>query len=335
MFLILGYLLIVILPYLIWKYLPINQLSLRNKCILITGAGSGIGRKMAIFAATRRHANLILLDLRIDSIKRVKKEIEDMILDQKLPRVTIEVHQCDVSNEDAVDEVIDSLHQEVDILINNAGIVIGKDVIDTEPREFRKVLEVNVLGPFLMIRKILPMMRERGQGHVTNIASVMGHCGSARLAEYCASKFALVGFHDSLRMELQRDGFSQNQIGTTLICPSAIDTGMFEGLKVSWLMNIVAPVLRENDVAERVLRGIERREYVVYMPALTALCFPVMRLCPTPLKDIFTRLLGGTTGMDDDFKGRGVKHALGEDVAEKSKGRNKGGAATKESKKKV
>lgn len=231
----------------------------------------------------------------------------------------IDCFECDVSNEEKVASVISNIQSPIDVLINNAGIVFAKDIEEITPKEFKKALEVNAYGPFLMTKAVLPKMKEKSSGHIVNISSVMGHVGCAKLSEYCASKHALVGFHESLKLELVRDGYSQKNIGTLLVCPSAINTGMFDGLYQTWLMKIFSPILDENYVAEQILNAIERGDHVIYLPSFASIFFPIARLLPTPLKDFFTGHFGGYNGITKSFKGRGSSFSLGEDIVQKGK----------------
>lgn len=301
MFVVIPYIFFIVIPFLLWKYLPFAHKSLKRKAVLITGAASGIGRQMAIHAAAKG-ANLILLDLNMDGLKSVKEKIQESLPEGS--DIIVEVHNVDVTKENQIDKAFERFQQDVDVLINNAGIVCAKNIEEYSADEFRKVLDVNTVAPFLMVRKVLPQMKKRGTGHIVNISSIMGHVGCAKLSEYCASKHALVGFHESLRYELQRDGFSQNQIATTLVCPSAINTGMFDGLHINWLMNLLAPLLREDQVAKRVLKAVERKEHMLYLPALTSVLFPLARLLPTPLKDVFVASIGAYHGVNEQFRGR-------------------------------
>jgi all-trans-retinol dehydrogenase (NAD+) len=117
-------------------------------------------------------------------------------------------------------------HKKIDILINNAGIVMAKFFRDLSMEEFEKVIRVNLLGGVNLIKHILPEMEKHKSGHIVNIASLVSLTPGIKTAEYIASKHALWGFHHSLRNELI---FEKSPILTTLVCPYAVNTGMVSG----------------------------------------------------------------------------------------------------------
>ena len=121
-------------------------------------------------------------------------------------------------------------------MINNAGIVSGKKILENSDFMIKKTLEVNTLAHLYTIREFLPGMIKMNRGHVVSIASMAGTVGSPGLADYCASKFGAFGIDESLRTELKKIG---SNIKTTCICPFYINTGMFEGAKGIRLFNIL------------------------------------------------------------------------------------------------
>lgn len=116
----------------------------------------------------------------------------------------------------------------MDILINNAGIVSGKNMLQLSEGQIRRCLEVNTVALHWTVQRLLPSMLRKNKGHVVTIASLAGLVGTPGLMDYNASKFGAVGFNEALRAELTK---VKSQVRTTLICPSFIDTGMFTGVK--------------------------------------------------------------------------------------------------------
>jgi all-trans-retinol dehydrogenase (NAD+) len=140
-------------------------------------------------------------------------------------------------------------------------------------------------------------MIERGRGHVVTIASASGLIGVAKLTDYASSKWAAVGFDESLRAELRK---SARGVKTTVVCPYYIDTGMFRGVKSRFPR--LLPILSESAVAERVVSAIRQDKRRVVMPGLVSL-IPAMRLLPVAAFDWVATFLGVNASMDE-FKGR-------------------------------
>ena len=269
--------------------------ELAGKNVLITGAASGIGRLMAIKIAARR-ARLILWDVDEDGLNGLRAELAAQGVD-------VRTYTCDLAQRGAIQDTAARVLQEcglVDVLINNAGIVNGMSLLDSSDVEIERTFRVNTLALFSTTRAFLPGMLERRAGHVVNIASAAGLAGVPRLADYSASKFAVVGFDESLRLELRRQ---RSKVLTTIVCPFYIDTGMFRGAKTrfSWLLPILAP----DYVAERIVRAIEANRRRLLMPRFVVAALFVRTLPPNasdPVLDFF-----GITHSMDEFTGRGPR----------------------------
>jgi len=263
----------------------------KEKNVLITGAASGIGRLMAEKIAAQQ-AHVILWDLNADDLRAVSEE-----LGRRGQRCSTYV--CDVSDREAVYATAARVLEDcgpLDVLINNAGIVSGRPLLEIPDEAIERTFRVNVLALFWTTRAFLPAMLERRSGHIVTIASAAGLVGTARLTDYCASKHAAVGFDDALRLELRHLG--QN-IRTTVVCPFYIATGMFEGVKsrASWLL----PILDPDSVTEKIVRAIRKERRRVLLPPTIASIYAA-RLLPTWLFDALMRALGVTRSMDE-FKG--------------------------------
>lgn len=141
------------------------------------------------------------------------------------------VFNCDVSKKESITEAGKTSRDafgDVTILINNAGIVSGKKILENSDFMMQKTLEVNTLSHLYTIREFMPDMIKNNRGHIVSIASVAGTIGSPGLADYCASKFGAFGIDESLRLECKKLNYN---IKTTCICPFFINTGMFDGAK--------------------------------------------------------------------------------------------------------
>ena len=185
----------------------------------------------------------------------------------------------------------------MDILINNAGIVSGADLLAVPDAKIEATFAINVLALFWTCNAFLPSMIERNRGHVVTIASASGLVGVAHLAAYSASKWAAIGFDESLRAELR---VSAPGVVTTVVCPYYIDTGMFRGVRSRF--PFLLPILKEGEVVRRVVRAIETDRRRLIMPWLCHFV-PLIRVLPVGLFDGITDFLGVNTSMKG-FVGR-------------------------------
>lgn len=263
-----------------------------NTRILITGAASGIGRGLAQ-AFSAAGAQLVLWDINQTGL--------DAVADACAARPgAVATYTCDLTDRAAIyataRQVLDD-HGAVDILINNAGVVSGKPLLEILDEHIERTFAVNTLALFWTTRAFLPAMIEQGGGHVVTIASSGGLVGTSRMTDYCASKFAAVGFDEALRMECKRLGLP---IRTTVVCPFYIDTGMFEGVKTrfSWIL----PILKPEYAVRRIVGAIRKRRKRLLMPRFVYTVFPT-RLLPIPAFDAVLDFFGINQTMDD-FVGR-------------------------------
>jgi all-trans-retinol dehydrogenase (NAD+) len=268
--------------------------ELAGQRVVITGGASGLGRRMAMEFA-KQGAELILWDLDAVRLTRVVDEIA------QIGGRKAWGYECDVSDRRAVAAVAALVEQEVgpvDVVVNNAGIVSGRPFLELSDEAIERTFGVNTMALFWVTRAFLPGMLERNRGHVLTVASASGWVGVAKLADYAASKWAAVGFDESLRMELRKRG---SAVHTTCLCPFYVNTGMFDG--VATRFPALLPILDEEKVAQRAVKAVLRNEARVMLPPLVALV-PVARLLPTPLFDLAMNFLG-VNGTMDDFRGRG------------------------------
>lgn len=258
---------------------------LNGKTILITGAATGIGREMALLFAKEK-ADLILMDIN-------KSKLNKTVKDASASGSQVISHICDISDDKEVARIAKLVRKNhtVDILINNAGIVIGKSIEDISYKEIKKTIDVNLLGLIWMTKQFLPQMIERGSGHIVNISSAAGLLAVPRMGDYCATKFGVVGFSDSLRMEMKKYGHKNIKI--TCVCPSVIDTGMFEGFKPP-LFN---PILKPLYVAEKIVNAVKKEKTYVKLPAMVKI-LPLLKFFPAPMGDWLANVTGVTKAMD-------------------------------------
>ncbi len=262
--------------------------ELARSHVLVTGAASGIGRRMALGVA-RRGGTITLWDLNHTGLETVAAEVAS--LGSRAATAVV-----DVSDRKAVAEAA-LRASPVDVLINNAGVVSGKSLLEIPDETIEKSFAVNALSLFWTTRAFLPGMIERHRGHIVTIASAGGLIGVPRLSDYCATKWAAVGFDESLRMELRKLAPS---IRTTVVCPFYIATGMFEGARSRF--PLLLPILDETTAAERILRAIESDKRKLLMPAMVS-TIAWIRLLPVSWFDSIAELMGINASMDE-FVGR-------------------------------
>lgn len=265
---------------------------LSGKTVLITGAASGIGRLMALDIA-HRGATVVAWDIHREPLDDLAREIS--ALGGRAAAFT-----CDVGDRLAVHETAERVRREVgavDVLVNNAGVVSGRPLLELTEDDIERTFRVNVLAHFWTIRAFLPAMVEQGSGHIVTIASAAGLLGIPRMTDYAASKHAAVGLAESLRLELSR---TAPGVRTTLVCPSYIDTGMFEGAEVR--ARHLVPMLRAEDVSAAVVRAVEQDREQLLMPLMVNTISP-LRVLPTRVFDATARMLGIASSMDR-FVGR-------------------------------
>jgi all-trans-retinol dehydrogenase (NAD+) len=185
----------------------------------------------------------------------------------------------------------------VDILVNNAGIVSGKPFLECAPESIERTMDVNINAHFWTCRSFLPGMVDRKHGHVVTIASMAGHLGVPGLADYAASKFAAVGFDESIRVEMKK--FKTN-VKTTCVCPYYISTGMFEGVKSK--LSFLMPIMTPDYVATQIVAAVKRNDEMLLLPwTMNTLAFA--KLFPIPVQDWIANIIGTHSSMDQ-FVGR-------------------------------
>jgi short-subunit dehydrogenase len=194
--------------------------KIADKCLLVTGASSGIGRELAR-QLSAKGARLIVTARRGELLDSLVVEVQ-----RQRPESQIEGLAGDITDSDFRARLVETAQRRwgrLDGLINNAGVGAMGRFADSTPETLRQVMEVNFFAPVELIRLSLPLLQLGQQPIVVNMGSVLGHRAVPLKSEYCASKFALHGLSDSLRAELATQG-----IDLTMISPSTTDSEFFE-----------------------------------------------------------------------------------------------------------
>lgn len=185
--------------------------------MVVTGAGSGIGRELALLSA-RRGADLALCDIDEQGLAETSAGIRAM------GRAVL-TRRVDVSRAADTEAFAAAVHDRfgvADLLVNNAGVGLLGGFLDTGPEDWDRLVSINLMGVVHGCSAFLPAMVERGRGgHVVNLSSAAGVLANPRLSAYSATKFAVFGLSETLRLELRPHG-----IGVTAVCPGVIDTNI-------------------------------------------------------------------------------------------------------------
>jgi len=263
----------------------------KNKTVLITGGAAGIGKLMARKILDMGASKMILWDIDKDNLEKAEKEF-------KGSGFKIFTYIVDVANLDLVKQIAGKVRSEVgliDILINNAGVVIGKYFHEHSHKEIDFSMHINTSALMHITLEFLHDMMNNGEGHIVNIASAAGMVSNPKMSVYCASKWATIGWSDSLRLELKR--ISKN-VKVTTVTPYYISTGMFDGVKSSMI-----PIVKPETAANKIVRGIQKNKIFVRMPWLVYFLPFIKGMLPVRWFDLIVGKGFGVYKTMDEFKG--------------------------------
>lgn len=226
--------------------------DLKNKNALITGAGKGIGKAIAL-ALAKEGVNVIL-------VARTQDEIDSVAAKMRSLRVKALAITADVADINSVNAAVSKALAEfgtIDILINNAGIAAFGKFLELEPTDWERIIQVNLMGTYYVTRAVLPNMIERQTGDIINISSTAGLSGNALTSAYSASKFAVLGLTESLMQEVRK-----HNIRVTALTPSTVATDMAKELKLT--DGNPEKVMQAEDMAELIIAQLKlnRRVFI-------------------------------------------------------------------------
>ena len=247
-----------------------------------------MGRQIALKMA-RLGGRVVVYDVAAEALEAVVDEIA---------AAGGEAHGyvCDVSDRREVYRITGEVKARVgpvDIVVNNAGIISGRRLLEIPDERIEAVFGVNVLALYWVTKAFLPEMIERNSGHIVTMASAAGLLGVDRQTDYSASKHAAIGFAESLRAELKRAGHTG--IKTTIVEPFYVDTGMVKGVQSRFPR--LLPILNQEEVAAKVVRAVMQDEQEVRVPSMLKLV-PVLRVLPVSLFDRLAGFFGVHESMD-------------------------------------
>ena len=254
---------------------------LQEKVIVITGASSGIGEQVAMQVAAQGAIPVLMA--------RTEKKLRTLTQTIKTTYNTpCYYYVLDVSKEAEVEAVFSKVLQDVgyiDILVNNAGFGIFKMFEEASMTEVKDMFQVNVFGLVACTKAVLSHMVERNKGHIINIASLAGKIATPKSSAYAATKHAVLGFTNSLRMEL-----SNTNIHVTAINPGPIDTNFFELADQSgtYVKNMGRYMLKPTYVAEQIVKAMQTKKREVNLPKWMSIGPKLFALCP----GLFERIAG-------------------------------------------
>jgi 3-oxoacyl-[acyl-carrier protein] reductase len=211
-------------------------MKLRGQTAVVTGGGKGIGRAICL-ALAREGADIVIVARTEKDIRETARMVEKEGR-RALPVSTDIRKEEDVEN--MISEAVDAFGR-IDILVNDAGVAYRKYMVETSKKEYENIMDTNVKGMFFCTKHALPYLLKRGEGRIVNMSSGAGKHGIPKLSIYCASKFAVIGFTESIASEIG------GGVRAYSVCPASVDTDMYRSLYSN------EPVLKPEDVARRVL----------------------------------------------------------------------------------
>ncbi|NXL76710.1 RDHE2 dehydrogenase, partial [Leptocoma aspasia] len=271
---------------------PIHKKWFAGEIVLITGSANGIGRQVALKLAPLG-VTLVLWDIDDEGNK------ETCRLAQENGASRVFVYHCDCSSREYVYEQAEKVKREVGdvtILINNAGILIGKKFCELTDEEFEKTFRVNFFSQIWTCKAFLPAMVARNRGHLVSTASGAGLVGIYRASDYCASKSAIIALMEAINSELYHEG--KRGIKTTIICPYFISTRLSKGFKSG--KPCLFPVYDPEYAASRIVDAIKKEKfYLIMPPAVYSLGLKIF--VPRKAQLLFESYVKFPKSMDDAF----------------------------------
>jgi NADP-dependent 3-hydroxy acid dehydrogenase YdfG len=237
--------------------------SLYGQVVAITGAARGIGKATAR-ALAAQGARVGIGDLDVELARNTAAELGGGV-------EAFELNVCDRSSFHRFLDDVERTLGPVDVLINNAGIMpLGRFDEEDDATTLRQI-DVNLVGVMTGCKLVIPRMKERGRGHIVNLASMAGRGGYANAVTYCATKFGVVGLSEALRSELRGTG-----IELSVVCPGVVNTELGSGLNQTRAVKVVEP----EDVADAIVDALRTDRFDVFVPPVAGHIWRAAHLLP-------------------------------------------------------
>lgn len=276
-------------------------MHIKGTNVLITGGASGIGRIMGRICLEKGASNLIVWDINQANIDKTEAELSDVKpAEAGVSKGQIHSYIVNVSDPQAIKSAYEKVKSEVgevDILVNCAGIVRGNNTFDKQTvQDIDLTMDINANAPMYVALAVLPDMLSRDRGHICNIASAAGMLGVPKLSVYCASKWAVIGWTESMRVELKQ---ARSHVRVTSVAPYFINTGMFDGVNSK-----VFPILDPEKTAAKIIRAVEVGKSFRGIPFAYHFIRIWQGLLPNFLFDFIFGKVFGVYSVMDHFTGR-------------------------------
>lgn len=276
-------------------------MHIKGTNVLITGGASGIGRIMGRICLEKGASNLIVWDINQANIDKTEAELSDVKLAESgVSKGQIHSYIVNVSDPQAIKSAYEKVKSEVgevDILVNCAGIVRGNNTFDKQTvQDIDLTMDINANAPMYVALAVLPDMLRRDRGHICNIASAAGMLGVPKLSVYCASKWAVIGWTESMRVELKQ---AHSHVRVTSVAPYFINTGMFDGVNSK-----VFPILDPEKTSAKIIRAVEVGKSFRGIPFAYHFIRIWQGLLPNFLFDFIFGKVFGVYSVMDHFTGR-------------------------------
>ncbi len=266
--------------------------TLQHKNVLITGGASGLGKIMGRIALEKGAGTLVIWDIDENAMASTAQDFA------ALGKVkTQKVNVAELEEISHAYQTLQSENIQIDILINNAGIIAGGYFWENSQQEIHQTMAINTSALMHLTREILPDMITRNQGHIVNISSAASLVSNPKMAVYAASKWAVTAWSDSLRLELES---VKSQIKITTVTPSYISTGMFDGVKTHWIQ----PILQPEKTAQQIIKAVENDKIFIRMPWSVYLTPFLKGILPIRWFDLVVGKWLKVYKSMDEFKGR-------------------------------
>ncbi len=274
--------------------------SLAGKRAVVTGGAMGIGLA-TVRRLVKEGVTVAIWDINDKAMAEVENEFKEV-------KDRVFIYKCDITKKEMVKESADKTKKDigpVDILINNAGSAIGGRFCDKSLEQWDWLTQINLNSLYYTTYEFLPDMYERNTGHIVNVSSGAGVLGLANLAVYCATKFAVYGFTEALRIEAMTD---KKNIVFSSIHPGLIKTGLFEGGKFNFLGNLIFPLLESHDKIGEVIvnKALKKNKVTVLRPFTIRSGFWLRAIMSDKLLCRIVIMAGGGTMMSK-WTGHGSK----------------------------